>query len=435
MPTLLERANEQLRDRKKLITDARALLEKEEITAEDRERHSEMLDDAEEKRVEADRLRRQHEAEASVGELRDAVPPEDGGGSAGGSAGEPWEARTRFGGNLGIPAGERVYRADPGTPEYARSRPEYEEEFRGLLRGGRPGQYRALQAGADDEGGYTVVPQQFMTGLIKAVDDAVMIRPLATVHQIPNAASLGQASLENDPADAAWTSELAIGSEDSTMDFGKRELRPHPLAKYIKVSKKLIRASGENVDAIVRDRLAYKFGITEEKGFLTGSGASQPLGVFTASDDGIGTARDVSTGNTTSSMTFDGLINAKYNQKGQYWPRCRWIFHRDGVKQIATLKDGNGQYIWRESARAGEPDMLLGFPILMSENAPNTFTTGKYVGILGDFSFYWIAEALDMSVQVLLELFAATNQNGYIGRMEVDGMPVLAEAFTRVKLG
>jgi HK97 family phage major capsid protein len=70
----------------------------------------------------------------------------------------------------------------------------------------------------------------------------------------------------------------------------------------------------------------------------------------------------------------------------------------------------------------------------MSEYVPNTFSSGNYVGVIGDFSYFWIAEALDMRVQRLVELYAETNQTGYIGRMEVDGMPVLEEAFTRVTL-
>jgi hypothetical protein len=38
-------------------------------------------------------------------------------------------------------------------------------------------------------------------------------------------------------------------------------------------------------------------------------------------------------------------------------------------------------------------------------------------------------------VQKLVELYAETNEDGFIGRMESDGMPVLAEAFARLKLG
>jgi HK97 family phage major capsid protein len=250
---------------------------------------------------------------------------------------------------------------------------------------------------------------------------------------VPSAASLGVPTLTANPADADWTAEILTGSEDSTMAFGKRELHPHPLAKRIKVSNKLLRQAG-GMEALVMARLAYKFAISQEKAFLTGSGSNQPLGIFTASNDGIPTTRDYSTGNTTTAPTFDGLIGAKFTLKGAYWGKAEWLFHRDVLAAIAKLKDGNGQYIWRESVRAGEPDRILNLPVAMSENAPSTMTTGLYVGMLADFSNYWIADALDMQVQRLTELYAETNQTGFIGRMESDGMPVLAEAFVRVKL-
>lgn len=217
------------------------------------------------------------------------------------------------------------------------------------------------------------------------------------------------------------------------MSFGKRKLNPHPLAKRLKVSNSLLRMAA-NADGLVRSRLGYKFGISQEKAFMTGSGVNQPLGVFTASNDGVPTSRDVSTGNTATTVTFDGLISAKFSLKGQYWMRSDWMFHRDVLAQIAKLKDGDGQYIWRESVRDGEPDRLLGRPVMMSEYAPNTMTTGLYVGILGDFSNYWIADALDFQIQVLKELYAETDQTGFIGRLATDGMPTLAEAFARVKL-
>ena len=314
----------------------------------------------------------------------------------------------------------------------------YRQVFAGYLRRGViPGEWQersaALQADSDAQGGYLVTPMQFVDALIKAIDDAVYIRQWATVFSVPNAESLGVPSLDADPADADWTSELATGSEDSSMAFGRRSLTPHPLAKRIKISNKLL-VKVPDSEGLVRDRLGYKFGITFEKALLTGSGAGQPLGVFTASALGISTARDVSTDNTTTAVTFDGLINAKYALKGQYWPNARWLFHRDGLKQIAKLVDGNGNYIWRETVRADEPDRLLGLPTFMSEYAPNTFTTGLYVGIVGDFRNYWIADSMAMTLQRLIELYAETNQVGLIGRLESDGMPVLEEAFVRVKL-
>lgn len=168
---------------------------------------------------------------------------------------------------------------------------------------------------------------------------------------------------------------------------------------------------------------------------MTGSGANQPLGVFTASADGISTGRDVSTDNTSTAFTADGLKNAKYTLKAGYWPRARWLFHRDAVKMLSKLKDSTNNYIWQNSVQMGQPDMLEGIPVFTSEYAPNTFTTGLYVGILGDFSYYHIVDALDFGIQRLVELYAASNQTGFIGRLESDGMPVLEEAFVRVKLG
>ena len=340
--------------------------------------------------------------------------------------------------------GRIVPGADPGdsskkTEEKVnlRASEEYHEAFQQCLRHGvrslSPDQYRALQADSDAAGGFVVVSQQFATSLIKAVDDMVFIRQRATVIQLDKAESLGVPSLDSDPDDADWTAEIKTGSEDTGMDFGKRELRPHPSAKRIKISNKLIRIASVDVGSLVNSRLAYKFGITHEKGFLTGTGSNQPLGVFTASDYGISTSRDVSTGNTSTEIKADGLIEAKYTQKAQYRSRSEWMFHRDAIKRIRKLKDSNGDYLWK-AGLSDNPDTILEIPFLESEYAPSTFTTGLYVGILGDFSFYWIADAMDMQVQVLDQLYAEANQVGFIARWESDGMPVLEEAFVRVKL-
>lgn len=293
---------------------------------------------------------------------------------------------------------------------------------------------RALSTGTDTEGGFLVMPEQWVSELLVAVKNIVFMRSKARVFPLNKAVSLGVPTLDTDLDDAEWTTELATGSEDNAMRFGKRALFPHPFAKRIKISNNLIENAAMPIQSIVNDRLAYKIGVTEEKGFMTGTGVNQPLGLFTASANGISTGRDVSTGNETTAPTFDGLIEAKFSLKTQYWNRADWIFHRDVLKSLVKIKDGDGQYIWRESVRAGEPDMLLGRPINLSEYSPNTMTTGKYVGILGDFGYYWIADALNVRIQILKELYAETNQTGIIARKETDGAPVLEEAFARVKL-
>ncbi len=416
------------------IKNARALYEERKdkdggLTAEDQEQFDKLMDQASELRSQYERLEKLEAAETETAASMGATFKDDFGQRDGKDVSIEFRSR----GMKTTEANDAAWKEQREWQRLAQTATdEYRKGFNNWVRTGQ--QFRALQADSDTLGGYLVTPVQMVDQLIKEVDDAVFIRQWATVFSVPNAQSLGVPTLENDPADADWTTELATGSEDSTMSFGKRALNPHPLAKRIKLSNKLLRKV-PNSESLVRSRLAYKFGITWEKAGLTGSGSGQPLGVFTASNDGISTGRDVSSGNTTTAVTFDGLINAKYSLKQQYWGGSRWLFHRDAVKMIAKLKNGEGYYLWRESVRAGEPDTLLGLPTHMSEYAPNTFTTGKYVGILGNFSHYWIADSMAMEMQRLMELYAESNQVGLIGRLESDGMPVLEEAFARVQLG
>lgn len=322
-----------------------------------------------------------------------------------------------------------------GPDRGPRATTEYRSAFERFLREGTvAGPLAALQADNDAAGGFMLTPLLMVDNFIQAVDDLLFIRTLATKLPVTSAGSLGAPSLDADPADADWTSEIATGNEDSTMALGRRELHPHPLAKLIKVSRKLIRLTAGGAESLVTRRLAYKFAVSEEKAFLTGDGASKPLGLFMAHASGIPTTRDVATGNTATAIGADNLIDVKYSLKAPYQAKASWIFHRDAVKQIRKLKDTTNQYLWQPSLDAGTPDRILDRPFYMSEYAPNTFTTGKYVGLLGDISYYSIADSLTLEVQRLAELYAATNQIGFIGRQELDGMPVLGEAFARVTL-
>lgn len=335
---------------------------------------------------------------------------------------------------------EPTHATPSGKPKHKRATEEYRSRFDQWMRTAyedmAPEETRALQMDSDVSGGFLVAPQEFVKELIIFVNNLTFIRGLSRVFTCENAESLGAPSLETDISDTNWTAEIATGTEDSSMAFGKRELRPHPCAKLIKVSDKLLRASVLNVEEIVRERMAYKFGVVEESAFLTGTGVDQPLGVFTASSMGIDTSRDYSTGNTTTAIAADAIIGCFYSLKYQYQvsPKTTWGFHRDTIKNIRQLKDGIGQYLWQPGIAGGAPDVVYGKKYFMSEYVPNTYTTGQYVGIIGDFQYYWIADALSMRIQRLNELYAATAQVGFIGRKETDAMPVLAQAFSRLKL-
>ncbi|MDY6987709.1 MAG: phage major capsid protein [Thermodesulfobacteriota bacterium] len=294
-------------------------------------------------------------------------------------------------------------------------------------------QTRALQLDKDDSGGFLVAPQEFMKRVILKLDDLVHIRRYATKLVLESAHNLGAPMLDSDPEDPEWTSELQIGGDaDDEMSFEKRDLSPHPVAKHIRVSKTLIRRSAL-AEPLVRGRLTHKMGIVQENAFLNGTGVNQPLGLLVASDFGITTSRDTTT-TAVGGIKADDVIDCKYALKGQYRKHCRWIVSRDFVKRCRKLKDGEGNYLWRPGLSADRPDTLLDLPFDESEYFDD-WATGTYQAILGDYEFYWICDALDVEVQVLTELFAASNQNGYVIRSETDGMPVVEEAFQRVAIG
>lgn len=302
---------------------------------------------------------------------------------------------------------------------------------------------KALESDIGAAGGFLVVPQELVQRLIVLVKDMVFMRQFATVQVLDRAQSLGVPVLDTDLSDPVWTSEVATGNEDTVQPFGKRELEPHPLAKLIRISNKLLRQASIDPEAVVMDRLAYRFARVEENTYLNGSGANQPLGIFVASPNGIDTSRDTLTA-SVGTLKGDDLLALKYGLKAQYWPRARWMLHRTTLLAVRQLKDSQGQYLWQPglggyvaqgTALIGaQPDMLVGQPVMMSELAPNTVASGNYIAVLGDFSFYWIADALNMQIQRVVELYALSNQTGFIGRKETDGMPVLAEAFARLKV-
>lgn len=329
---------------------------------------------------------------------------------------------------------ERVAGAAQNAVNERRERPEKRTVFMNYLRSGDSAEYRALQTTNAQQAGYLVMEQSFIEDVIKTVDDELLFRQYAKVYRLNDALSLGFPKRSNRMNKFAWGGEVTAPTPDQALKYGKKEFKPNYLSGAILISKPLLRVSSI-AEAEVVSEIAYGVGSLEEEAYFTGDGNQKPLGVFAAGADGIPTSRDVSEGNTASAITYDGLVNAKYSVKQAYWRNGRWFFHRDIMKQIVKLKDGDNRYIWVPDAVSGQPDRLLNQPFHMSEFCPNTVSSGAYVGIFGDFGHYRIVDALDWEIQILNELYAPSNQVCFMVRAENDGMPVLEEAFARVKLG
>lgn len=292
---------------------------------------------------------------------------------------------------------------------------------------------RTLTTGSDTQAGFLNAPQEFVQQLIERVRDEVFIESESKQHTTSNANGLGFPSLETYPTKPKMITEIGEVTENKGLAFGKREFKPHLMKDLVKISDKMLRADGMNAEAIALDAMAYMIGITKEYMYLLGTGNQEPLGLFTASEKGIPTSRDMVTDMSTTGFTADALKNTKYSLKAQYMKTAKWLFHRDAVAKIAKLKDGDGRYMFEMNDKAGALDTLLGRPLLMSEYVPNTFTADKYVGMFGDLSKYWTVNALNLRIKRLNELFAATSEVGFLFELEFDGMPVLSEGFTRIK--
>jgi len=416
MPTSRELREE----RAGLIEQQRALLDAAEadnrdLNADEREHYDRLGEETDRLEARYTRLEQQEEREAELGRhvnegFRDA--PGDGDASGDGDADD---------GGL---SGER-----------------YAEAFEGYMTRGYEGlqhETRAtLQIDSDVGGGFIAASERFINRMIQAVDEVLVVRQLATKYPCAYGESLGFPSLDGDISDFEFgAGELTEASEDTGLAFGKRELIPRALKrKVVKISKRLLESPRMDAEGIVIDRCSLALARGQETAFMTGSGAAEPLGLFTASADGIPTSKDVSTDMTTTNVSGNGLISVQGALPDQFQAKARWMFHRDGVTKIRKLKDDNGQYLWQPGLQAGQPDLLLAKPIVTGSKVPNTWTAGLYVGMYGDFSHYWIADAVSMVVQRLVEKYALTGQVGLLfDKMAVDGMPVQSDAFRRVKL-
>ena len=285
-------------------------------------------------------------------------------------------------------------------------------------------------------GGFAIAPQKFVEELQEIMQKEAVLYNLVDKIPVSGAGSLGLPYESADASDAAWTQEVPASdlAADTSWAFGKRELNPINLNKLVKISKQLLATSAFDIDELAQKKLATKLVQAFEAGITTGNGSGAPLGIFTASADGISTSRDVSTtGVGTGVITGDDLIKVYMKLRPGYRKNASWVMNTAHLESIMKLKDKNGQYLWHESLRVGEPSTLLGLPVIESEFAPSATTADSYLLVLGDMSRYKFAYWKDLEITVAKELFAGKNQVGFFGHTLADGCPADESAFARLK--
>lgn len=315
---------------------------------------------------------------------------------------------------------------DPdGEKKTGRASDKYRKTFWNAMR--RKNYYdveNALQVGTDSEGGY-LVPDEFESTLVEALEEENFFRSIATVIQtssgdrkIPVVASKGGAN---------WIEEEGAFPESDDA-FGQVSIGAHKVATMLKISDELLNDSAFNLEAYISKEFGRRIGSKEEEAFFVGDGSGKPTGIFHATGgavDGVTTS--------TANITFDDVMDLFYSVKSPYRKKAVWVLNDTTVKALRKLKDNNGNYIWQPSVQAGQPDMILNRPYHTSAYVPE-LAAGAKVMAFGDFSYYWVADRQGRSFKRLNELFAATGQVGFLASQRVDGKLILSEAVKTLKM-
>lgn len=185
-------------------------------------------------------------------------------------------------------------------------------------------------------------------------------------------------------------------------------------SKPILVSTELLQDSPFDLGARLGDLLGIRIARGQNDHFSTGGGTTLPKGVLVA-----GTAFPAADNTTISS---DDIIGLEHSVDPAYRPGARFMMHDTILAAVRKLKESTtNAYIWQPGLQAGVPDRLLGYPYTINQSFPSVIENNAKVMAFGDFSKYKIRDVATLRLIRLDELYAATDQVGFIAYMRSDG--------------
>lgn len=128
--------------------------------------------------------------------------------------------------------------------------------------------------------------------------------------------------------------------------------------------------------------------------FVTGDGSAKPNGIVTAATVGY---TSTTTG-VSGVPQDDDVIETFHSVIPEYRRNAYWLMSDPTAKGIRKLQDSNGQYIWQPGLQAGQPDTLLGRPVVIDTNVADAATSAKSM-VFGDFSGYFIRDVRGVRIE------------------------------------
>ncbi|MCO6544553.1 MAG: phage major capsid protein [Gilliamella sp.] len=252
------------------------------------------------------------------------------------------------------------------------------EELRNYI---RTGESRSLSTGVPADGGYTVIPE-LDKEIMRQLSDESEMRAICTVKKIGSneykkLVSVGGVVVNHGEEGIART-------ETATPKLEEVSIKLYPIYAYPKTTQEILDFSDLDVLSWLTDEIKDTFVETEELDLINGNGTKKAKGFLAypqaAQADKVrpfGTLEKM----TTTAITADSLIDLLFKLKKKYRKNAVWVMNSNTAATLQKLKNGNGDYIWRDGLKAGDPDMLLGKPVHYLENMNDT---GAVVAV-GDF--------------------------------------------------
>lgn len=279
---------------------------------------------------------------------------------------------------------------------------------------------KALNVSNDEQGGY-LAPEELSSEFIRDLTEFSPIRSVASVRNItsPSVKYPKRTGITN----AKWEDEQEE-SEESTVPFGQVEVPAKKLMTYVDISNELLADSGGTAEAEVRLALAEDFGQKEGAAFVNGDAVKQPEGLLVNTD--IAAANN---GHATL-LKAEGMIKAMYSLPASYRNQGAWMMNGSTLAQVRLLKDGDGRFLWQPSFQAGQPETILGRPVVEAVDMPDIASAATPI-MFGDFSAYRIVDRLSMSILVNPYVMATKGVTRIHATRRVGGKVVQAARFRK----
>jgi HK97 family phage major capsid protein/HK97 family phage prohead protease len=300
--------------------------------------------------------------------------------------------------------------------------------FGNYLRLGREnldGLQRKALTVANDAPNYVLAPEEVSSEFLRNLVEWSPVRAIADVRTIGTHTIIlpKRTGITN----AKWTGE-AVASEASQPTFDQMEIPIKELTTHVDLSNWLVEDSGETALREVRLALAEDFAKKEGTAFVNGTLAVEPKGFM--ADANI--AAHVN--GHAANLSADALISLLYSLPGIYRNAGTWAMNGSTLAAVRKLKDGNGNYLWQPSYQAGQPETILGRPVIelidMPDIAANAFPIAY-----GDFKAgYRIYDRLDLAILSNPFLLATEGQHRFHARRRVGAGVVRPDAFRKLKM-